>query len=251
MVLAVGWSGQWAAAVRARRRGALRLTAGMETHAPAPAPRREDPHARASCSSPGRATTRTTGNNLLRRLLLAHYLPRIDGELVMPPVAQCLQGYYYLTGQAGEQFEMKALPKAAAARRRGLLDRRLLVRRQGASGGRRSAPGRSTASASRTACDPSATPPTRAGMKFVLWFEPERVRHGSRPAPRAPRVPPAAPARPGQPAAEPRQPAGPRATSPTCSRTSSPRSAWTSTARTSTSTRCPTGRPPTRPTASA
>ena len=56
----------------------------------------------------------TLGNNLLRQLLIAHYLPRIQGQLIMPPVAPCLQAYYYLTGQASERFEMTALPKAAA-----------------------------------------------------------------------------------------------------------------------------------------
>jgi alpha-galactosidase len=35
-------------------------------------------------------------------------------NIVMPPVAQCLQFYFYLTGKACEEFEMKALPKVAS-----------------------------------------------------------------------------------------------------------------------------------------
>ncbi len=173
VVLAVGWSGQWAA--RLRRDGErLRLTAGMgRTHLVL--------HPGEKIRTPRILTLfyegnePNAGNNLLRRLLIAHYLPRTDGELVTPPVAHCLQAYYYKTGQAGERLEMKALPRAAAAGcdvywidacwygdgpqwweevgtwrvQKGRFPRGLRPVSDAAHG---------------------------AGMKFLIWFEPERVR---------------------------------------------------------------------------
>ena len=156
-------------------------------------------------------------------------------------------------GQAGEQFEMTALPKAAEARRRPptgstpagtaaadgdwwqevgnwKVNRERFPnglqadRRRGPRGGHEvRAVVRAGARAARTATWPRST---RSSCS--------RSADG-----------------PGQPAARPRQPAARCSTSPNASRRIIERSAWTSTARTSTSTRCPTGRRPTRPTASA
>ncbi len=173
MVLAVGWSGQWAA--RFRRDGErLRVTAGMErTHLVLrPGEKVRTPRILALFFE---GDDPDVGNNLLRRLLIAHYLPRIDRELVTPPIAQCLQFYYYKTGEAGEHLEMKALPRAAEAGcdvywidacwygdgpqwweevgtwkvQRGRFPHGLR---------------------------PISDAAHAAGMKFLLWFEPERVR---------------------------------------------------------------------------
>ena len=112
MVLAIGWSGQWAAKF-ARGEDSLRLAAGMEqTHLRLhPGEKIRTPRI---LLLPWEGEDPTTGTNRLRRLLMAHYLPRIDGQLVMPPTAQCLQAYFYLTGKASEAFEMTALPRTAA-----------------------------------------------------------------------------------------------------------------------------------------
>lgn len=89
LVLAIGWSGQWAATIK-RTSDTLFLTAGMEhTHLLLrPGERIRTPRILAL---PWDGKDPDLANNLLRRLLLEHYLPRIDGELVMPPSAQCLQ----------------------------------------------------------------------------------------------------------------------------------------------------------------
>ena len=111
LVLAVGWSGQWQASF-GREQETLRMTAGMERTHLSLRPGEKIRTLVPPLDWDGQDME--TGNNLLRQLLLAHYLPRLDGQLVLPPVAQFLQMYFYLSGNAGEQYEMKALPRTAA-----------------------------------------------------------------------------------------------------------------------------------------
>ena len=172
-VLAIGWSGQWKAEFK-RDNESLHLTAGMEqTHLLL--------HPGEKIRTPRilllnwEGDDADTGNNLLRQLLIAHYLPRLNGELVTPPTAQCLQGYYYLTGDAGEEFEMRALPRVAEVGADVYWldacwygDRQewwdcvgsWVVNKERFPGGLR----------------PISDAAREAGMKFLLWFEPERVR---------------------------------------------------------------------------
>ncbi len=177
LVLAVGWSGQWSASFGRDNEGALRLTAGMErthlrlhTGEKVRTPRMlvlgwdgDDPEA---------------GNNLLRQLMLAHYLPRIDGTLVVPPVAQCLQAYFYLTDKAGEAFEMKALPKASAA---GVDTYWIDACWYGGQGSWSSQAGSWVVNRDKfpNGLKPISDAAHEKGMPFVLWFEPERARVGS------------------------------------------------------------------------
>lgn len=176
MVLAVGWSGQWSA--RFRRDGErLRLTAGMErTHLVLhPGEKIRTPRILALSWE---GNDPVEGNNLLRRLLIAHYLPRIDGELVTPPVAQCLQFYYYKTGQAGENLEMTALPRAAAA---GCdvywID--ACWYGDGTEWWQEVGTWKVNPKRFPHGLRPISDAARAAGMKFLLWFEPERVRRGS------------------------------------------------------------------------
>ena len=176
LVLAIGWSGQWMAGFE-RGSDHLRITAGMErTHLRLrPGERIRTPRI---LVLPWQGDDAETGNNLLRQILLAHYLPRIDGELVMPPTAQCLQAYYYLTGEAGEELETAALPRVAETGAEAYWidacwygDRQewwdcagsWVVNKKRFPNGLR----------------PISDAARQAGMKFVLWFEPERVRENS------------------------------------------------------------------------
>lgn len=177
LVTAVGWSGQWAVNI-GRSGEALHVTAGMERtrlrlH---PGEKIRTPR---MLLLPWEGDDPEAGNNLLRRLLIAHYLPRIDGELVMPPVAQCLQAYYYLTGNAGEQYEMKALPRAAAL---GADTYWIDACWYGEKAEWWQAVGSWSVNRERfpNGLRPISDAAHKAGMKFVLWFEPERVREGSR-----------------------------------------------------------------------
>ena len=172
-VLGIGWSGQWKGEL-ARNADSLRLSAGMErTHLLLhPGERIRTPRI---LLLNWEGDDAEEGNNALRQLLIAHYLPRLDGGLVMPPSAQCLQAYYYLTGEAGEEFELKALPRVAEAGADVYWldacwygDRQewwdcvgsWVVNRERFPNGLR----------------PISDAARQAGMKFLLWFEPERVR---------------------------------------------------------------------------
>jgi len=176
MVAAVGWSGQWSASFE-RNGDALRLTAGMEhTHLRLrPGEKIRTPRI---LLLPWEGDDPSAGNNLLRRLLLEHYLPRIDGELVLPPVAQCLQAHFYLTGKAGRQYEMKALPKAAAL---GAEVYWIDACWYGSEGEWWQEVGSWVVNEDRfpNGLKPVSDAAREAGMKFILWFEPERVRPDS------------------------------------------------------------------------
>jgi len=108
LVLAIGWSGQWAVTLE-RNNGAIRIAAGMERT-------RLRLHPGERIRTPRillltwEGEDAAMGNNLLRRILAAHYLPRIDGQLVLPPVAQFLPSL----DERSERCEQAALPKAAA-----------------------------------------------------------------------------------------------------------------------------------------
>ena len=176
MILAIGWSGQWAITF-SRTQESLRISAGMEkTHLLLqPGEKIRTPRI---LLIDWEGSDPEVGNNLLRRLLIDHYLPRIEGELVLPPAAHCLQAYYYLTGQASEGLEMTALPKAAAlgteaywidacwygfgASWSGEVGNWVINQERYPNGLR-----------------PIAEAAHNAGMKFVLWFEPERVFAGT------------------------------------------------------------------------
>ena len=171
-ILAVGWSGQWQASFT-REGGALRVTAGMQKT-------RLRLHPGESIRTPRilvipYAGDPEDGTNALRRMLLEHYLPRIDGKLVGPPVAQCLQFYYYLTGKAGEDLELAVLPKAAALGATAYwIDacwygqgREWWQEVGNWAYNRRRYP---------NGLRPIADAAHARGMKFILWFEPARVR---------------------------------------------------------------------------
>ncbi len=176
LVLAIGWSGQWMARLE-RESDSLRIAAGLErTHLRLhPGERIRTPRILALSWEGDDAET---GNNLLRQVLLTHYLPRIDGELVMPPTAQCLQAYFYLTGKASERFEMTALPKVAAI---GAEAYWIDACWYGNQAEWWEAVGSWDINRERFphGLKPISDAARQAGMKFVLWFEPERVRPDS------------------------------------------------------------------------
>jgi alpha-galactosidase len=176
MVLAIGWSGQWTARFE-RKDNSLRIAAGVErTHlALKPGEKIRTPRILVILWEGDDASR---GNNLLRRLLLEHYLPRLNGELVMPPAAQCLQAYYYLTGKASAEFEMTALPKVAAT---GAEAYWIDACWYGVGQEWWQEVGSWVVNRDRfpDGLKPISDAAHKAGMKFVLWFEPERVRPGS------------------------------------------------------------------------
>ena len=173
LVLAVGWSGQWAATFK-RDSETLQASAGMDhTHLYLkPGERIRTPRILAL---PWDGKDADFGNNLLRRLLLEHYLPRIDSELVMPPSAQCLQSRFYLTGEAGEAVEMAALPRVADL---GFEAYWVDACWYGTHQEWWAAVGSWSPNPQRfpNGLRPISDAAHARGMQFVLWFEPERVR---------------------------------------------------------------------------
>jgi alpha-galactosidase len=79
LITAIGWTGQWAASIDRDRSGPTQIRAGMElTHLKL--------HPGESIRTPRillllKAGDRMDAQNLFRRLILAHYAPRIDGQL--------------------------------------------------------------------------------------------------------------------------------------------------------------------------
>ncbi|MDO8302280.1 MAG: SUMF1/EgtB/PvdO family nonheme iron enzyme, partial [Sedimentisphaerales bacterium] len=171
-MLAVGWSGQWKMQFDRDADRSLRLRTSMEyMHLKL--------HAGETIRTPrillvfwdGEDMLR--GHNLFRQLILAHYNPRIDGKLVIPPVAGGTGG---LNGYT-EENQLAAIPK--------LKDRGVEVLWMDAGWFVGNWPFGAGNWVPRPECFPNGLGPVgdavhKAGMKFLLWFEIERASRGSR-----------------------------------------------------------------------
>ena len=172
IVLAIGWSGQWQARFQRDRGRALHISTGMERM-------RIRLHPGESIRTPrmlllfwdGESLYR--GHNLFRQLLLAQYSPRIDGRLIIPPIAASVAG---LNGYT-EENQLAAVPKL---KERGFevqwIDAGWFV------GGWPNGAGNWVPNPKDFphGLGPVGDAIHRAGMKFLLWFEIERVSRGSR-----------------------------------------------------------------------
>ena len=173
-VVGIGWSGQWRARFT-RSDEQVRLSSRME-------------HLRTSLK-PGE-TIRSprilliewqgedadVGTNLLRRILLAHYSQKnLDSTLAIPPTAHPRQLLYYLTGHVSEEDHLAAIDRA---REIGL--EAFWVDALWYGEGERwfEEVGNWTINRKRfpRGLKPFADKAHENGMKFILWFEPERVR---------------------------------------------------------------------------
>jgi len=113
------------------------------------------------------------GHNLFRQLILAHYSPRIDGKLVIPPIAASAGG---LNGYT-EENQVAAAPKFG--------ERGVEVQWIDAGWFIGGWPNGAGTWEPRPDQFPRGLGPVgdaihAAGMKFLLWFELERVSRGSR-----------------------------------------------------------------------
>ncbi len=94
VITAVGWSGRWNGLVD-RSEGAVRLGVGLQDL-------RVSLHPGESIRSPRilqiywSGDDEWAGYNLFRRTVLAHISPRIDGEVVLPPVTHLTTSFYEL-----------------------------------------------------------------------------------------------------------------------------------------------------------
>jgi alpha-galactosidase len=83
VVGAVGWSGQWALEARRDDDGTVTLRAGQEKTRLRPGETVRTPR---MLLAAWRGMDPITGHNQFRRLLLDQYVPRVGGEIALPPV---------------------------------------------------------------------------------------------------------------------------------------------------------------------
>ncbi len=177
LALAIGWSGGWRMTFQ-RSENALRVTAGM---------------ARASLSLKPGERVRTPrilavrwngddpdiGTNLLRRTILDNYTPRDGDGPALPPISHPRQLVFYLTGHAGEEDSIRAIGRA---RELGLEAFWVDACWYGEGGDWASEVGTWDVRRDRfpRGLKPVADASHENDMKFILWFEPERVQAGTR-----------------------------------------------------------------------
>jgi alpha-galactosidase len=176
-VVAVGWSGQWAAEFVRAQNGHLVARAGMmQTNF------RLNPGERVR--TPRMVMLRycgdemIQGHNRFRRMMLKHYVQRRDGQPAAPPVCHNTAATVYRSGQeATEANQLAIITKAAELGCEAYwMDAYWYPRPWHTNVGNWFPRQADFPHGLRTLADASH----QAGMKFVLWFEPERVYPGTK-----------------------------------------------------------------------
>ncbi len=174
MLLAIGWTGSWKASFQQAAAG-IQIQAGMiATHLKLfPGEKIRTPRIMLSA---WQGSDVQAGQNHLRRLVLNHYSRKVDGAIVLPPLAHMTMSTYHKTSKTDEAYELKALERAAEL---GLEAFWVDACWYGSGRGWWEDVGDWQV---RRASFPNGLKPIgdaahAKGMKFVLWFEPERVRH--------------------------------------------------------------------------
>ena len=171
----IGWTGQWALRIACNQEGTLSVQAGQQnTHLTL--------HPGESIRTPrillafwlGDETLR--GPLQLRHVLTEHYLPRVDGKTVSPLISQ---NSFYLNGYGNGVNEANQLETIAQAAQVGAeaywMDAGWFL------GGWPNGVGSwdPRPDAFPNGLKPLSDAAHAAEMKFILWFEPERVASGS------------------------------------------------------------------------
>ncbi len=177
VIVAIGWSGQWAATVARAETGPTRLQAGMErTHLRLrPGERIRTPRI---VILPWKGD-RLAAHNRWRRLMLFHYMPRVEGRPLRLPIAlQCFDRYSWTRPEWATEAGQLAAVQAAAA----LGCDTYWLDAAWFEGGFPNGVGNWTVKPKEfpRGLKPISDACHAAGLKFVLWFEPERVAPGSR-----------------------------------------------------------------------
>jgi alpha-galactosidase len=166
---AIGWTGQWAASVQRGEAGATRLRAGMElTHLLL--------HPGESIRSPrilllAWSGDRSDAHNQFRRLLLAHYLPKVDGQ----PAPFAVAAQSFNAGPANWGTEAGQL--AAAKINRDLGCDTLWMDAGWFEGNFPNGTGNWIPKPKEFphGLKPIGEACEKLGLKFLVWYEPERV----------------------------------------------------------------------------
>jgi alpha-galactosidase len=178
VVTAIGWTGQWVAST-AHTNGNLRLTAGMQNL-------RLKLHPGESIRSPRILQLYWFGEdryrpyNLFRQTMLKHVVPRLDGQPVTPPIAHLSTAFYemdkgtqrdvlsHLAAIQGLGFEYFWLDAYYGKNDFPTVGNYVFPLLRGFNQER--FPG---------GIKPVGDAVRRAGMKFLMWFEPERICPGT------------------------------------------------------------------------
>ncbi len=174
VAIGVGWTGQWAASFVRSGSGSVNVQAGMElTHLKL--------HPGETIRTPAilvlfwSGPDRMRGQNLLRRLLLQHYTPAAGGKPVDPPFALSPHAVVRFEDTTQENM-LQAIRNVAS---RGIAADYWWIDAGWFSCGRNWARyvGNPDPDPARFpgGMKPIADAAHGAGMKFLLWFEPERV----------------------------------------------------------------------------
>lgn len=178
VITAIGWTGQWVASVE-HASGGLRVSAGMQTM-------RLRLHPGETIRSPRILQLYWSGDdpfrpyNLFRRTMLGHVVPRVGGTPVTPPVAHLSTAFY----EADKGTEADVLSHLAAVRDLGFeyfwLDA-FYGKDDFPTVGNYVFPLLRGFNQKRfpRGIQPIGDAVHRAGMKFLMWFEPERVCAGT------------------------------------------------------------------------
>ena len=175
IIAAIGWTGQWAATIEHFKNGPSHVRAGMElTHLLL--------HPGEKIRSPRILLMRWEGDriqahNQFRRLMLDHYSPQADGRPIELPVAmQTFDRYRFSPGWATESGQLAAVETAHQ-----LGCDTYWLDAAWYQGGFPNGAGNwfADADAFPNGLKPVADACHERGMKFVLWFDPERVAKGT------------------------------------------------------------------------
>ena len=170
----IGWSGQWIARFK-RSDDGVSMSVGME-HLETYLRPGETIRSPRILLIEWEGEDADTGTNLLRRILLTHYSQRnLDGSLATPPTAHPRQLLYYFTGHVSEEDHLAAIDRA---REIGLEAFWVDALWFGEGEQWFEEVGNWTINRKRfpRGLKPIADKAHANGMKFILWFEPERVR---------------------------------------------------------------------------
>ena len=173
---AVGWSGQWALRVQRDATNGVRLQAGQQTTHLVLRPG-ESIRTPRILLAPWQGADRQRGHNLLRRALIANYLPKRDGKLAVAPTTWNSWFSFNEGNSVDETNQLDWIARTAAT---GMecywLDAGWFEGGWPAGAGSWVPDGKRFPRGLRPLGDAAH----QAGMKFVLWLEPERVNPNSR-----------------------------------------------------------------------
>ena len=176
--VAIGWTGQWAASVRRGANGQAHLRAGMELT-------RLKLHPGEAIRTPRILLLRWNGDridahNQFRRLLLAHYLPKLNGQPV--PFAFAAQTFNRWASGARPTWATEAGQLAAAKMNRKLGCNTLWFDAGWFEGNFPNGVGNWSPKPREfpNGLRPLGEACEKLGLKFLVWYEPERVGDGTR-----------------------------------------------------------------------